>query len=114
MSASLAPGAMDNENVYLRQFARGNAYEGQEQFNSARLLNAKQAAEYLGVTPYLLSRISVKPIPFGDGVRPTKRWDRKGLDAWLDEVSGLKEQAPVDAVPDLEEEMAEWGARYGH
>ena len=83
-------------------------------FNTARLLNAKQAAEYLGVTPYLLNTIPVKPIPFGDGVRPSKRWDRKGLDAWLDEVSGLKPQAPVDAVPDLEEEMAEWGARYGH
>lgn len=83
-------------------------------YNETRLLNAKQAAEYLGVSSYLLNTIPVKPILLGDGVRPSKRWDRKGLDLWLDEASGLKAQAPVDATPDLEEEMAEWGARYGH
>lgn len=79
-----------------------------------RLLNTREAAAYLGVTPYLLNTIPVMPIHLGSGARPAKRWDRCSLDRWLDDMAGLTPHSAADTATDLESEMAEWSVRNGH
>ena len=80
-----------------------------------RLLDAEQAATYLGLkSRQALARVPVRPLRIGALVR----WDRCALDAWLDEVAGLgassavRASARTDGDPDdaLKEWLAESGA----
>lgn len=56
-----------------------------------RMLNARDAARYLGFkTTSLLKRIPIKPKPLGfDGAPTRKLFDRHELDHWLDLLAGL-------------------------
>jgi len=65
-----------------------------------RLLSREQAAEYVaqsvGTFDALVSRGELpKPLDFSRG---HARWDRKRLDDWLDDMSGLR--TPVDRDAD--------------
>lgn len=62
-----------------------------------RLLNKKMAAYYCGVSHNTFElHIPVRPIRVGCRVL----WDRKALDAWLDELSGLDEHKHKDTAYD--------------
>jgi hypothetical protein len=67
---------------------------------SPRLLTTEQAARYLGyATTGLLANIPVKPIKMADvgpGCQP--KYDRRGLDCWLDGLSGLS--VPAEQLGD--------------
>jgi len=75
-----------------------------------RLMTAIQAARYLGFkSSQVLKRIPVEPILVSDdGLTRTRRYDRKALDVWLDERSGLAAPEPRSAYdPGVEAEAAE-------
>lgn len=77
---------------------------------SPRLLTAIEAAKYLGFkSSQILRRIPVEPILISDdGLTNTRRYDRKALDAWLDQRSGLTASASLPHTdPGLEAEAAE-------
>ncbi len=61
-----------------------------------RLLNIKQASEYLGLSPnYIRALIAQRRFPFRNISRGSKavfRFDLKELDAWVEKLPGLKEE----------------------
>jgi predicted DNA-binding transcriptional regulator AlpA len=68
--------------------------------NSPRLLSRKQAAAYLGIGETTFSLwVSAHKIP--SSVAGTRRWDKKAIDARLDELSGL-------SVNDNEDPYEKW------
>lgn len=81
-----------------------------------RMLNAEQAAAYLGyATTGLLDNIPVKPVKMAnDGPGSQPKWDRCALDAWLDRLSGLSVPPPQGGAGeggDGEAAYANWKAR---
>ena len=76
--------------------------------NQPRLMTRAQAAEYCGYSPGQFSRlVSAGTLPGHAG--KLKRWDRKVLDAKLDEISGLaNDNAPED---DFDKWEREYNAR---
>jgi predicted DNA-binding transcriptional regulator AlpA len=78
-----------------------------------RLLDAEQAATYLGLkTRHALALIPVRPLKIGSLVR----WDRCALDAWLDVISGLEAslRPTASATPnDAEDALRGWLADGG-
>lgn len=79
-----------------------------------RLLTAAQAAAYVGYkSTEALKGIPVRPIVVIDDRPAARRWDRKALDLWIDDLSGIG-AAKSDDEEDLEAEVAAWEARNGH
>ncbi|WP_145998292.1 hypothetical protein [Caulobacter flavus] len=68
-----------------------------------RLLNAKEAAQYLGFeTRDVLKSIPVKPIELSvTGSGSSKRWDRRAIDQWLNEKSGLLSRPALESGHDV-------------
>jgi predicted DNA-binding transcriptional regulator AlpA len=69
-----------------------------------RLLTREQAAAYCGLSVYGFAEW-VKTGRLPGPIRGTIRWDRKAIDAALDQASGL--QATLQASP-----LEEWKARH--
>lgn len=61
-----------------------------------RLLTDDEAAEYLGVPKAEIVRQGIGRVPFGRYVR----YDRRALDAYLDQLAGLIPQSANDDSPD--------------
>ncbi len=78
----------------------------------SRLLNAKEAAQYLGFkSPEVLKNIAVQPIRLAaNGLGKAERWDRRALDAYLDNLSGLGNHPtlPAGADNDAASEFEAW------
>jgi hypothetical protein len=56
--------------------------------NSPRLIGRQEAAAYCGITPTAFSlwvRTNIMP----PAIPGTRKWDKKAIDAKLDEISGL-------------------------
>lgn len=67
-----------------------------------RLIGRTEAANYCGITPTAFSlwvRTNIMP----PAIPGTRKWDKKAIDAKLDEISGL---APDDNDPD--DEFEKW------
>ncbi|WFS02749.1 helix-turn-helix transcriptional regulator [Rhizobium tumorigenes] len=63
---------------------------------SARLIGRKEAAEYCGITPTCFSMwVASHKMPAS--IPGTRKWDRRAIDAKLDETSGLKPEDKVEA-----------------
>ncbi|NTA48197.1 hypothetical protein G6L34_08825 [Agrobacterium tumefaciens] len=56
--------------------------------NSPRLVGRKEAAEYLGIAESTFS-MWVATLKMPQPIAGTRRWDKKAIDARLDELSGL-------------------------
>lgn len=61
-----------------------------------RLLTDDEAAEYLGVPKAEVVRQGIGRVPFGRYVR----YDRRALDAYLDQLAGLAPHSANDDDPD--------------
>lgn len=58
-----------------------------------RLLNKEQAAAYCGISSAVFGNVCpVTPVALGEGDR-MRRWDKSALDAWIDGLSGKREDA---------------------
>lgn len=57
-----------------------------------RLLNERQAADYLGVPVNTMKRLTVGRVPIDGRIR----WDRCALDRWLDGLGGLSAPSPAN------------------
>jgi hypothetical protein len=69
-----------------------------------RMLTRTQAAEYCGYSPEHFSRqVTAGRLP--PHVAGMLRWDRKAIDAKLDELSGINDNEPED-------EAARWEREY--
>lgn len=56
--------------------------------NAPRLIGRKEAAAYCGVTPTCFSMwVASHKMP--PAIPGTRKWDKKAIDARLDEISGL-------------------------
>jgi len=56
--------------------------------NSPRLIGRREAAEYCGITPTCFSMwVASHKMP--PAIPGTRKWDRRAIDAKLDEISGL-------------------------
>ena len=77
-----------------------------------RMLTAQQAAEYLGYNSTdLLRHIPVKAVRLMP-VNGQPRWDRRQLDAWLDELGGAANTAANDdGHDDVDAEFDAWVVR---
>lgn len=62
--------------------------------NKPRLLTQKQAAAYLGVTPPTFAKWVLAGI-MPASLSITRKWDKKAIDARIDQISGL-ESNPKD------------------
>jgi predicted DNA-binding transcriptional regulator AlpA len=72
-----------------------------------RLIGRKEAAAYCGVSPSCFSLwVATHKMP--PAVPGTRRWDRKAIDARLNEISGLM---PADQEDPYVKWMRENGAR---
>lgn len=68
--------------------------------NTPRLLSRPDAAAYLGISPTTFSLwVSTHKMPAA--VPGTRKWDKKAIDAKLDEISGL-------AANDNEDPYEKW------
>lgn len=68
-----------------------------------RLIGRKEAAAYLGIAESTFSMwVSTHKMPHA--VAGTRKWDKRAIDARLDELSGLK---PSDAEDSYEKWMRE-------
>lgn len=78
------------------------------------MLNAQQTAQYLGYSSTeLLQRIPVRPVRLVT-TSGQPRWDRRQLDAWLDDLSGVTNAAANDDDDhNLDAELNAWVARHG-
>ena len=78
--------------------------------DNSRLLNRQQAAAYLGVSPSTFSAwVAAGFVP-----KPlfcSKRWDKKAIDARLDEASGLQKAEADQEEDPLEKWLREANAR---
>jgi len=80
-----------------------------------RLLTAEQAAAYLGyATTGVLANLPVKPLVMaekGPGSQP--KYDIRALDAFLDQLSGLRppEAAPAAPADDADTAYGAWKAK---
>ncbi|MDK1489399.1 hypothetical protein QN219_04925 [Sinorhizobium sp. 7-81] len=64
--------------------------------DAPRLVGRKEAAAYLGIAPGTFSLwVSTHKMP--PPVPGTRKWDRKAIDAKLDEISGLTPAEPEEA-----------------
>ncbi|AWM24995.1 helix-turn-helix transcriptional regulator [Sinorhizobium fredii] len=62
---------------------------------SPRLIGRKEAAEYCGISPTCLSLwVSTHKMP--PPIPGTRKWDKRAIDANLDEISGLAATEPED------------------
>ena len=62
---------------------------------SPRLIGRKEAAEYCGISPTCFSLwVSTHKMP--PPIPGTRKWDRRAIDAKLDEISGLAATEPED------------------
>lgn len=68
--------------------------------NAPRLIGRKEAAAYCGITPTCFS-MWVSALKMPKPVAGTRRWDKRAIDARLDELSGLK-------VNDNEDPYEKW------
>jgi hypothetical protein len=70
-----------------------------------RLLSARQAAHYLGYrSTDILKRIPIVPVRIGTlGAVSGPRYDRKKLDAWLDQLSDLNLHNEDDPAHEADE-----------
>lgn len=68
--------------------------------NTPRLIGRKEAAEYLGIAESTFS-MWVATLKMPQPIAGTRRWDKKAIDARLDELSGL-------AVNDNEDPYEKW------
>ena len=68
--------------------------------NAPRLIGRKEAAEYLGIAESTFS-MWVATLKMPQPIAGTRRWDKKAIDARLDELSGL-------AVNDNEDPYEKW------
>ncbi len=60
-----------------------------------RLIGRKEAAAYCGVTPTCFSMwVASHKMP--PAIPGTRKWDKKAIDARLDEISGLVSSEPED------------------
>ncbi|WP_197729469.1 helix-turn-helix transcriptional regulator [Rhizobium ruizarguesonis] len=85
-----------------------------------RLIGRKEAAEYCGISPTCFSLwVSTHKMP--PAIPGTRMWDKRAIDAKLDEISGLVSSAPEDPFDKWEREnrsgrssgrdtLAEWRA----
>lgn len=63
--------------------------------SSPRLIGRKEAAAYCGITPSCFSMwVASHKMPAA--IPGTRKWDRKAIDARLDEISGLTPNEPED------------------
>ncbi len=68
--------------------------------NSPRLIGRAEAAAYLGITPSCFSMwVASHKMP--PAIQGTRKWDKKAIDAKLDEISGL-------TVNDNEDQYEKW------
>lgn len=58
---------------------------------ASRLLTAQEAAAYFRLSVKAFERLNVGRVPFGAAIR----YDRRALDAHLDEIAGLAPPLPV-------------------
>jgi hypothetical protein len=66
--------------------------------HAPRLMTRSEAAEYCSVTDSAFSnwvRLGIMPTP----ISHTKRWDRRAIDARLDQMSGLSAAEEVSEDP---------------
>lgn len=76
--------------------------------NSPRLIGRKEAAEYCGIGESTFSLwVSTHKMP--TAIAGTRKWDRRAIDARLDEISGLVE--PEEKETDLQKWRRERDAR---
>lgn len=85
-----------------------------------RLIGRNEAAEYCGISPTCFSLwVSTHKMP--PAIPGTRMWDKRAIDAKLDEISGLVSSAPEDPFDKWEREnrsgrssgrdsLAEWRA----
>ena len=76
-----------------------------------RLMNAKQAAAYLGYKSVeVLNNISVKPIKLAEhGPGSAPRFDRVALDLYLDSLSNIDgRKEPMNVEDEAESAFAKW------
>ena len=74
--------------------------------NAPRLIGRSEAAAYCGITPTCFSMwVSSHKMP--PAIPGTRKWDKKAIDAKLDEISGL---VANDAAP--EDEFEKWEREY--
>ncbi len=63
--------------------------------NSPRLIGRKEAAAYLGIAESTFSMwVANNKMP--PAISGTRRWDKRAIDARLDEISGLNPSEPED------------------
>lgn len=73
--------------------------------NSPRLIGRKEAAEYCGISPTCFSMwVASHKMP--PAIPGTRKWDKRAIDAKLDEISGLTPAEPQDPY-------AEWIREHG-
>lgn len=73
-----------------------------------RLLTSKEAAAYLGMCESTFRTIApVAAVDFGEEHTRLKRFDKRALDRWLDEKSGITNDA---GLTDLQKWAHEHGA----
>lgn len=110
------------QNLIMEPFAAtlgvaGSQHGDRNHVLEPRLLNAKQAAAYLGYTsPDILRKLPVQPVRLS-GPDGQPRWDKWSLDQYLDKLSGMVRQAMQSTPPlqdDVAIELASWSARRGH
>ncbi|WP_391564525.1 helix-turn-helix transcriptional regulator [Sinorhizobium meliloti] len=64
--------------------------------DSPRLIGRKEAAEYCGISPTCFSMwVASHKMP--PAIPGTRKWDKRAIDAKLDEISGLTTTEPDDA-----------------
>lgn len=77
----------------------------------SRLLTENQAAIYLGIPRTAIKNILVGRVPIAGRIR----WDRVALDAWLDELRGVKADVPANSnKTDAEQALERFLASAGH
>lgn len=84
---------------------------------SPRLLNATEAAAYLGyASTEVLRHLPIKPVKLtASGVGSGPRWDLRALDALLDGRSGIArpDMQQADDYDSPEADLAAWRAKRG-
>jgi hypothetical protein len=80
---------------------------------SPRLMGCKEAAEYCGIAPGTFS-LWVATHKRPPAVPGTRKWDRKAIDAKLDEISGLTTEQQEDPHDKWMRENRDSGSSEGH
>lgn len=73
--------------------------------NGPRLVGRKEASAYLGIGESTFSLwVATHKMP--PAIAGTRKWDRRAIDAKLDEISGIG--APAAANDNVEDEFEKW------